>query len=356
MSVSLREKIAQMLCFGFEGAQWSEVTTLQEWLASSDGLGWLIEFNYDCHTQAFGKNIQSFEQLQTLNRQIKENYAQHHPHRLPLWLSVDVEGGKVDRLAQLTGYPKSPTAQNMALLSKAERQQIWSQTARYLKSLDFDLNFAPVVDLNLSPHHGIFGPLERCFSNDSILVSQLAQEYIEVMHQHGLMACLKHFPGHGSAQGDSHEGFVDVTLTFEQQELMPYQQLIQIPGVVECIMTAHVINRELDDSGMPATLSKKMIGGILRQQFQYQGLVISDDLQMLAIAKYFTKEEAIAKAIEAGADVLMFCNQLGADTPKDIIDRIESLIDSQRIDVRLIENAYQRINYYKSLKQKFSSL
>lgn len=356
MSVSLREKIAQMLCFGFEGAYWSEVETLKEWLSSPDGLGWLIEFNYDCHTQTYGKNIQSFEQLQTLNQKIKANYAQNHPHGLPLWLSVDVEGGKVDRLSQLADYPKSPTAQNMALLSQTQRQTIWLQTARYLKALHFDLNFSPVVDLNLSPQQGIFGPFERCFSEDPVLVSQLAQEYIEILRQQGLMACIKHFPGHGSARGDSHEGFVDVTTTFEQMELTPYQKLLQIPGLVECIMTAHVVNRELDDSGIPATLSKKMIRGILRQQFQYRGLVISDDLQMFAIAKYFSKEESIVKAIEAGADVLMFCNQLGADTPKDIIDRIENLIKHQRIDERWIENAYQRIKHYKSLKNKSFSL
>ncbi|MDQ5884563.1 MAG: beta-N-acetylhexosaminidase, partial [Pseudomonadota bacterium] len=91
MSVSLRKKIAQMLCFGFDGAHWSEALKLQEWLSSPDGLGWLIEFNYDCHTKTYGKNIQSFEQLQRFNQQIKDFYAHIHPNALPLWLSIDVE-------------------------------------------------------------------------------------------------------------------------------------------------------------------------------------------------------------------------------------------------------------------------
>lgn len=356
MSVTLRKKIAQMLCFGFDGAHWSDAVKLQEWLSAADGLGWLIEFDYDCHTQTYGKNIQSFAQLKTFNRQIKDFYAHIHPDALPIWLSVDVEGGKVDRLAKLKGYQGCPSAQNIASMRSDERIKIWSQTAKYLKELAFDLNFAPVVDLNLSPDVGIFGPYGRCFSDDALVVSQLAQEYIEILANHGLMACLKHFPGHGSAKEDSHAGFVDVTVSFEQQELIPFQKLIETPNLVECIMTAHVINRELDDSGMPATLSEKMIKGILREQFQYQGLVVSDDLQMYAIAKYFTKEEAIAKAIEAGADILMFCNQLGFDEPKEIIDIIEHLVHSKRIDNQLIENAFERIMTYKTFRQKSFSL
>ncbi len=351
MSVSLRKKIAQMLCFGFDGAHWSEALKLQEWLSSPDGLGWLIEFNYDCHTKTYGKNIQSFEQLQRFNQQIKDFYAHIHPNALPLWLSIDVEGGKVDRLAKLDGYQTCPSAQSIASMTSAERVQMWSKTAKYLKELYFDLNFAPVVDLNLSPDQGIFGPYGRCFSDDELVVSQLAQEYIETLANHGLMACLKHFPGHGSAKDDSHAGFVDVTASFEKQELIPYQNLIKIPGLVECIMTAHVINRELDDSGVPATLSKKMINGILRKQFHYQGLVVSDDLQMYAIAQYFSKEEAIVKAIEAGADILMFCNQLGSDEPHGVIDLIEHLVDSKRIDNQLIDNAFKRIVMHKTLKR-----
>lgn len=352
MSISLREKIAQMLCFGFDGAYWSEAKELKDWLSSSDGLGWLIEFDYDCHRQAYEKNILSIEQLQNLNHDIKSYYASRHPQGLPIALSIDVEGGKVDRLARLSGYQRLPSAFALASSSPEERERAWVESAQFLKSLHFDLNFSPVVDLNLSPDEGIFGPYERCFSENPQKVCELAQEYIQILQKHGLMACLKHFPGHGSARDDSHKGFVDVTSSFQQQELIPYQLLIEKQNLVQCIMTAHVINRELDATGKPATLSKKMIREILRNQYHYQGLVISDDLQMYAIAKYFSKEDAIAQAIEAGADVLMFCNQLGFDTPKDVIDIIERLISEKRIDIHLIECAFERIKHYKTLMQK----
>jgi beta-N-acetylhexosaminidase len=350
MSLSLRQKIAQMLCFGFNGALWTECQELKSWLDSPDGLGWLIEFDYDCHKKAYGKNIVSLEQLEKLNQDIKRHYQTLHPNQLPLMISIDVEGGRVDRLSKLDAYEHLPRAEEITKMTSKQRQIIWERSATLLKKLGFDLNFAPVVDLNLSPKEGIFGPLGRCFSESPQTVIDIAQEYLNILKNHGMMGCLKHFPGHGSAQGDSHEGFVDVTSTFSYQELIPYESLLSEPGLVECIMTAHVINRELDSSGLPATLSKTILTDILRKRLNYQGLIISDDLQMYAIAKNYSKEDALVYSIEAGADIIMFCNQLGWDSPVEMIDMIEQMVKIGRIQESNIDAAYQRIAYHKLLR------
>jgi len=347
MLVSLREQIAQMLCFGFSGSLFSEATELQNWLQNQDGLGWLIAFDYDLQNKSYPKNIVSLEQIKKLNHDIKKFYHIHHATKLPLKISVDVEGGKVDRLARCNGYQSSPSAFVMANMDSQQRAVIWQALAELLKDLGFDLNFAPVVDLNLSPGQGIFGPLQRCFSDKAHEVSQLAMEYINILKKNAIMACLKHFPGHGSASGDSHTGFVDVSASFQEQELIPYQQLITQPNLVAGIMTAHVINKHLDASGLPATLSKKILNGLLRDKLNYQGLIFSDDLQMHAIAKFFSRSEAIKLSIEAGADVIMFCNQLGNCEPGDIIDEVEELVQNKSLDKDLITRAYQRIAAYK---------
>lgn len=347
MLVSLREQIAQMLCFGFSGSIFSEATQLQSWLQSKDGLGWLIAFDYDLQNKCYPKNIASLKQVKKLNNDIKNFYHLHHETKLPLKISVDVEGGAVDRLARCDGYQSLPSAFVMANMDSKQRAVIWQALAEILKDLGFDLNFSPVVDLNLSPQQGIFGPLQRCFSDKAHEVSQLAMEYINVLKKNAIMACLKHFPGHGSANGDSHTGFVDVSASFQDQELIPYQQLISTPNLVDGIMTAHVVNKHLDAGGMPATLSKNILSGLLREKLNYQGLIFSDDLQMHAIAKYFSRSEAVKLSIEAGADVIMFCNQLGNCEPSDVIDEVEELVQNKSIDKELINGAYHRIAAYK---------
>lgn len=194
---------------------------------------------------------------------------------------------------------------------------------------------------------GIFGPLQRCFSNDPIIVEKFAREYIRILQSEQIMGCLKHFPGHGSALGDSHEEFVDVSRTFHASELKPFESLTKDKSMVQCIMTAHVINRQLEPTGIPATLSKTILSDKLRHEMGYEGLIISDDLQMHAIAKHFPLNEALAKTINAGADMIIFGNQLGESSPNQVIDIIENLIHQGEIKAETIHTAYMRIKHFK---------
>ena len=344
---TLRQMIGQMLCMGFKGHDFNNAASLKSWLKHSDGLGCLIHFDYDFEKKTYGKNIISLEQLEKLNRDIKTFYKEYHPQSPPIWLSIDLEGGKVDRLARAQGYIPIASAEEITNYNQAQRQQLWTKTATLLEKLHFDINFAPVVDLNLSPNEGIFGPLKRCFSAQPEIVSQLADECLRIFKKHHLHGCLKHFPGHGSASGDSHEGFVDVSETFSLLELNPYRDLIADHSPITMIMTAHVINRQLDKSGRPATLSYPILTDLLRKEFGYQGIIISDDLQMHAISKYFSREDALIETIQAGADMIIFGNQLGWDEPQLIIDMIEKLVQTEKIEIQKIERAYQRIQNFK---------
>ena len=349
----LRQKIAQLLCLGFDGMEFETAHELRSWLSHEDGLGFLILFDYDLKKQVFEKNIKSFEQLRHLNQSIKAFYQAQHPTHPGIGLSIDVEGGRVDRLAQIPEYSKLPSAELISAMSVEDRTMLWKKHAQLLQSLSIDLNFAPVVDLNLSPDEGIFGPLERCFSNKALTVVELAKDYIETLNHYGIYACLKHFPGHGSAKGDSHFGFVDVSSTFSSAELKPYELLISKPNLHFSIMTAHVINKQLDISGIPATLSQEILTHLLREKLNYSGLIISDDLQMHAIAKYYSRKEALFQTLMAGTDMIIFGNQLGWDTPQGIIDDIESLVLEQRLPEKIIDRAYQRVISFKTKNFQF---
>lgn len=348
----IRKKIAQLICIGFNGSNLDNATQLQEWLSHEDGLGTLILFDYDLEQQSLGKNIISLEQVAKLTSDIKSFYKKHHPNQENIWISIDVEGGNIDRLNTAQGYSPVPPAGQVAKMNKQEREELWHATAKVLKRLNIDMNFAPVVDLNLSPKQGIFGPRERCFSDDPQVVVKLSQEYLSILNQYQIVGCLKHFPGHGSASGDTHFDFVNVSNTFQSQELIPFQMLSETNQLLFSVMTAHVVNQNMDDSNVPATLSHKILTGLLRHEFNFQGIIISDDLQMHSIAKYYGRREALLKTFQAGADMVIFGNQLGWDTPKDIIDDIEYLVDTKKLNPMLIEQAYNRVIDYKKRLNK----
>lgn len=151
---------------------------------------------------------------------------------------------------------------------------------------------------------------------------------------------LKHFPGHGSAKGDSHEGFVDVSDTWSEVELEPYKKLLH---KTKMIMTAHVFNKNIDDK-YPATLSYKTNTELLRKKIGYDGIILGDDLQMKAIESHYTKEESIKLSLNSGIDMIMYCNQLGNDNVEEIIDIVYNLVKTNQVPFSRIEESNKRID------------
>lgn len=341
----LRHKIGQMLVMGFSGCDIDEHSPIAKWL-QDDGIGSVLLFDFDLPNQCYGKNLKSQEQIKRLIAQLNYYYDRAHVNedRLPLFVALDYEGGAVDRLKNIDGCMTTITASAQALLSDDALYQEAEKMAITLHGLGFNLNFSPVVDLNLNEEQGIIGKLGRSFSADPEEVIRAAKQVVNAFGQYGIVCAYKHFPGHGSALGDTHEGFVDVTAHYHPSELVPYATLLKdqkLPPAM--VMTAHVINRQLDDSGLPATLSYPVITRLLRQAMGFDGVVISDDLQMQAISNHYSLDEALRLTINAGADMLIFGNQLGLITATEVVDRVERLVTSGEIELARIEQAYERI-------------
>lgn len=347
-----------MLIMGFDGPSLHETSPVAQWL-STDGLGGVLLFDKNLSTNTFGKNLQNTTQIKELIHQLNYYSTKAFPttNILPLLTALDYEGGPVDRLAQIPECMTTMKASDLARLAPLEFDEEVTQMALTLKNLGFNLNFAPVVDLNLNDQQGIIGKLGRSFSSNAEVVNRVAGRFVELFSNNGIGCCYKHFPGHGSAIGDTHEGFVDVSDTFNEQELQPYYSLLKDNSQPIMVMTAHVVNKHLDPKGLPATLSYEILTGLLRNKMAYDGIIISDDLQMQAIANHYSLESSLELTINAGADMVIFGNQLGAHTAPEVIDCIEALVLKNRIETDRIDQAYRRVvrfkQHFKKLQERY---
>lgn len=331
---------------GFEGTELKAEMPIAKGLA--EGLGGVILFDYDMPRKIQGKNCLDSVQIKRLNQQIR-HMARNNP--TTPFIALDYEGGVVDRLQNLPDMPKTCSPKRYALLDATHRRRAAQKMAQTLHTLGFNLNFAPVVDLNLNESQGIIGPLERSFSSCPETVAVLAKKFIEVFFKEGIACCCKHFPGHGSASGDTHTGLVDVTDTFHADELLPYKLLASQTMPPCMVMTAHVINRHLDAQGVPATLSYSILTELLRDSLGFKGIIISDDLQMHALSKHYCLSEALCLTINAGVDMVIIANQLGNASPEEVIDSVYAMVESNAISLQRIEEAYARIIRFKQAFQ-----
>jgi beta-N-acetylhexosaminidase len=190
--------------------------------------------------------------------------------------------------------------------------------------------------------------VERSFSAIPDIVIRHAMEWIRSHHTQHVLCALKHFPGHGSARHDTHHGFVDISDTWSSEELLPYTHILPT-GLCDMVMTAHIFHTGLDPD-WPATLSHSMISGLLRHELQYDGVIISDDMQMQAITAHYTLEQAVYRAIMAGVDILTFGNNMVYDEniSSHVANIIKKLVPQERI-----EQSYRRIC---KLKERLSSV
>jgi beta-N-acetylhexosaminidase len=350
--LKLHDKIGQMLIMGFEGKSVSANSPILKDIELSN-IGGVILFDYSPSKKQFDKNIESPEQLIQLNLDLQnfaqKSYLKYHRPALPLLISVDYEGGRVNRLRSDYGFPETLSAAAVGRMPLSEVDEVTNAMAGTLKKLGFNVGFAPVLDVDVNPDNPIIAKLERSFSHHPKPVAEYAKKYVESFSKQGVQAVYKHFPGHGSSTTDSHLGFVDVTDTWRDMELEPYRLLLKDNNACQMIMTAHIVNRHLDESGLPATLSHKMLTGVLREQLQFEGLIITDDMQMKAISDYYGLEQAVTLAINAGADMFIFGNQLSeySQDPEEMIDIIQKQVTAGLIPLEKIDAAYSRIMTFK---------
>ncbi len=326
---NLDTQIGQMLLVGFGGAYLAPNADVLEAIRSGK-LGSVV---------LFGHNIVNAEQVRALTDTLRAAAT------IPLLISVDQEGGYVSRLGPWSGITPNYTEQylgevNNITLTTAQA----ASTAIVMRRLGINLNLAPVVDLNLNPYNPVIGGVQRSYSSDPDIVAAHAAAAIDAHRIRGVGTTLKHFPGHGSSSADTHLGFVDVTDTWQTVELAPYVKLIAA-GKVDAIMTAHIFNSTLDPE-LPATLSKPVITGLLREKMGYDGVVISDDMRMRAISDIYSPEDAMLKVINAGVDLIAISNNIpgkSAISASEAFGIIRRLVDDGQISEERIAQSYRRI-------------
>lgn len=344
-TVTLDEKIGQMLMIGFRGADLTKDNHIINDIKNLN-IGGVVLYDYDLYSKGkTQRNIVSPEQVKSLCTGLQEL------NDTRLLISIDQEGGKVNRLKTTYGFPTvGVSAQYLGTLNNLDSTRYYAElTANLLKDLGINFNYAPVVDLNINPKSPAIGGIKRSYSAEPKVVTAHASAVLDVYKKYGIIGCLKHFPGHGSAAADSHLGITDITKTWKEVELTPYKNLIE-SGKCEMIMTAHVYNEKLDT--LPATLSKKIMTDVLRTQLGWQGIIISDDMHMGAIAQHYGLEIAIERAINAGVDILMFSNNsrdfYDAEAAQKAVKVIKKLLEEGKITATQIEKSYQKIKALKT--------
>ena len=345
--VSLEEMMGQMIMVGFRGLEISEDSTIAKDIKAGK-VGGVILFNRDVALGTTVRNITSPEQVKKLNNSL-QSFA-----KIPLFIAVDQEGGKVVRLRADAGFPATVSQQYLGTLNLEDSTRFYAhRMAAIMKAVGFNVNFAPSVDVNVNPASPVIGAIGRSFSGDTSIVTRHARIIIDEQSKNKIISVLKHFPGHGSAGADSHLGFVDVSQTWQSYELAPYRALIQ-SGKVEMIMTAHIFNSQWD-AQYPATLSRYVITEMLRNQLGFKGVVISDDMNMKAISEYYSFEKAIEMAVNAGVDILLIANNINYDqqAASKTLNVLKQLVQEGKISPERIEESYKRIMALK--KQQLAS-
>lgn len=337
---SLDIKIGQMIMVGI-----GDRTEVKE----SDSLLLEIKQNKIGGIILFEKNISktnSKNNLKNLISTLKKNSS------IPLLVSIDEEGGKVHRLKEKYGFVGMPSAAYLGKIDNQDSTLFYNRRlAKELNELGINFNYAPTLDLAVNPENTVIVKKERSFSTQPEIVSKHALLCIQAHHENDVKTILKHFPGHGSSTGDSHTGIVDVTNSWDFKELFPYYNVLKSENC-DAIMTAHIINKNWDTSYLPATLSDKVINGMLRGLLGYRGVIFSDDMQMHAISKNYGFDKSIEMAINAGVDVIMFGNNVSPKdkpvTANEMHQKIKQLVLGGNISKAKIDEAYKRIMELKN--------
>jgi beta-N-acetylhexosaminidase len=321
--LSLEEKVGQLLIVHFHG---EEANAESAKLLQEAHVGGFILYGWS-------NGLTSVEQVKRLTETLqKSNHSS-----LPLWIGVDEEGGRVSRLSQL--FPRPPSEK-----ASYENRSVYQDTlniARQLNEVGINLNFAPVVDVNSNPENPIIG--DRAYSASPQEVVEAGREALKAYRETGILCTLKHFPGHGDTKSDSHHALPTVSKSLAELnacELLPFKAL---QNEAPLIMTAHLLVPAIDPNS-PITFSKKALTELLKEQWGFQGVIISDSLVMKALKPFApTPEEAALQALLAGCDVLCLGGKLLQEASQDELTTDDIL----RIHRYLVE-AVKKGNYPES--------
>ena len=294
----------------------------------------------------FARNIEEPEQVAELSQDVQSLATE-----TPLWVSVDQEGGRVARLrAPFTEWPPMATLGRSGDAVLAGR--FAAALATELRAVGITLDYAPVLDIHTNPKNPVIG--DRALAEDAATVGALGSAIIAGLQENGVAACGKHFPGHGDTSTDSHLELPVVEHPpdrIRRVEFVPFRDAIRAD--VAFMMTAHVLVPSLDEE-KPATLSPRIVRGLLREELCYEGVILSDDLEMEALAKTYAPAESAVEAIAAGCDGVLVCRNTPAlranpkdrsrdiDVQAEVLEALVHAVEDGRIPFKRVEDALKR--------------
>ena len=341
MSISIERQIGQLIIAGFRGKAIESDSEIANYI-NEYNIGGVILYDEDLAIGGTGtRNIESPSQVKSLIEQLQDTANNS------LLISIDQEGGGTHRLRSIYGFGETPSWNHIGLLNSELMTEQFSKTmATTLSDLGINLNFAPVLDLD----HGegtVISDTKRAFSSDPKTVKKNSKIFIDQHRASGIITCGKHFPGLGSASGDTHKGFTDISDSWTVKDLLPFDEMIRDDDL-DMVMVSHAFDKKLDPV-YPSSLSSIIINDMLRNDLGFDGPVICDDPSMRAISDHYSLHDTFELMLNAGVDLFCLGNNLIYDPnyiPKSI-KAITELVNSKKITMERISKSIRRINKIK---------
>jgi len=357
---SLDKMVGQMIMTGFHGDGTDK--NIESFVAiekqiQNGHIGGVILFDVDlsglvaqgmsipeAKKHIFSSNIKNMDQVKALTTHLQSIAP------TPLLIAIDQEGGNIQRLKPEHGFAAIPSAKQLGGGDIQTTYNIAHDLGTRLADLGINVDFAPLLDVDVNPESPAIGALERSFSPDPQIVTEFGNAFASGLNDANVISSFKHFPGHGSATSDTHAGLTDITKTYQDYELEPWKKLLANTSPYATVMVAHVINNNFDT--LPASLSAKTIQMI--RDMGFDGVIVSDDMDMGAIVNQYGREKAIEMAINAGNDILVFGNNIvfDANRGEEVNQTIVKLVQDGKIKRSQIRKSYKRImNMKKHLRK-----
>ena len=339
----MMKEIGNLIIAGFRGSSVSEDTPIRDWINDFQ-LGGVILYDMDLEYNQLGtRNIRSAEQLKNLNVSL-QSFSKE-----PLFIAIDQEGGEVNRLNTKYGFPEFPSWNNIGQLDDLKFTEAYSRKlGELLNNLHINLNFAPVLDVDGGSSSFITNQ-GRALSSNIQKITEHSRVFIKQLKQQGVLCCGKHFPGQGSASGDTHAGATDITTTWDKQELGPYKSLIHSRHL-DAIIVAHTFHNKFD-SEFPASMSRKTITDLLRIKLGFRGVVICDDPSMKAISAHYNLKTTLKCMLYSGVDMFILGNNLEYDPHliPNAVHCLQELVSEGAVSENRI---YESLHRIQSLRLK----
>ncbi len=335
--MTLHQKIGQMLLFGWSGETPDQCRTVNAHAAA------LVDEFAVSGVVLMGRNVGPPAQTRGT---IAELQARAKAKGLPpLFVAVDQEGGRVQRLGP-PHYPDHPAARSVGYRrDPAQARAAARRIGEELRALGFNWNFAPVLDVNNNPQNPVIG--DRAYGDDPALVAAMGAAAVRGFQEDaGILACGKHFPGHGDTDTDSHHALPRIghdRARLDAVELVPFRAALGVG--LAAVMTSHILFPALDPA-LPATLSPAILTGLLREELGFEGLIITDDLEMKGVADGWGAAEAAVLAVQAGADILLCCHTW--ETQREIRQALVAAVETRRLPESRVDEAVSRITQAKA--------